>query len=82
MSTNIKRYVLIVEGCVEPSLAGPFKTAKARDSKARKIRNESGGENSNDGVFWLNVSDKGKVQVGAYTNGFMEGEPDFLGSEG
>jgi hypothetical protein len=78
---STKRFVLRVEGCVEPGIVGPYKTAKLRDAKARKIRNDSGGENSNDGVFWLNVTDNGKVQVGAYSNGFMEGQRGFPGSE-
>lgn len=78
---SVKRYVLHVEGCVEPRLVGPYKTAKGRDTAARNLRNDGGGENSQDGVFWLNVSDTGKVQVGAYTNGFMENEPGFPGSE-
>ena len=77
----IKRYVLHVQGCVEPHLAGPYRTAKSRDIVARKIRNEGGGENSNDGVFWLNLTD-GKIEVGAYSGGYMNGEPDFPGSEG
>jgi hypothetical protein len=73
----VKRLVLLVEGCVEPSLVGPYKTAKARDTKARTLRNA----NEDDGVFWLNVLEGNHVEVGAYSGGFMEGKEGFLGSE-
>jgi len=73
----MKRFVLQVEGGVEPMLVGPFKSAKKRDRSARKIRNA----NEEDGVFWLNVTSKGRVDLGAYTNGFMEDEEGFEGSE-
>jgi hypothetical protein len=75
---KVKRYVLHVAGCVDPYLVGPYASAKTRDAKAIKLRNED----EEDGVFWLNVDNKGNVLVGAYSGGFMEGQPDFPGSEG
>jgi hypothetical protein len=33
------------------------------------IRNENSDE---DAVFWLNVTNTGKVSIGPYTNAFME----------
>lgn len=72
-----RRYVLQIEGCVEPLLLGPFSSAKERDDRAKLERNL----HENDGVFWLNVSPDGEPEVGAYSNGFMEGEEGFGGSE-
>jgi len=79
-----KRYVLHVVGCVDPSLVGPYLTAKSRDMKAKKLRNadEDGGLFcSQNGIFWLNVTEKGEVTVGSYSGGFMDGIKGFNGSE-
>lgn len=73
-------YVLVVEGGVEPSLSNPFKSWEDRDKEAKKVRNEGvpsvifdgKGDPAENGVFWLDVSADGKVQVGSYSNGFME----------
>lgn len=70
-----KLYVLHVEGCIEPSVKGPFKNCKARDAKAKKLRNAD----EDDGVFWLDVKD-GKPIVGSYSGGFMEGISGFYGT--
>jgi hypothetical protein len=75
---KVKRYVLHVWGCVDPYLVGPFTTAKKRDAKAKRLRNAD----EEDGVFWLNVDSKGKIELGAYSGGFMDGERGFPGSEG
>jgi len=76
---SVKRYVLLVRGCVEPELVGPFASARYRDGAARRFNDSNG--NGQHGVFWLNVKG-GNVQVGAYSNGFMERQPGFPGSEG
>lgn len=73
-----KYFVLRVIGGVEPEVVGPFKTIKARDTKARTLSNRD----AEDGVFWMNVTNDGKVTVGSYSGGYMEGIRGFNGSEG
>lgn len=68
--SKTKHYVLFVFGCIDPSLRGPYTSCDKRDEAAKKIRNSEGDEN---GVFWLDVTDKGKVSVGSYSGAFMEG---------
>ena len=63
-------YVVHVVGCTDPELVGPYTTRKYRDNKARFIRNDNTDE---DAVFWLDVSSNGRVEIGAYSNAFMEG---------
>jgi hypothetical protein len=79
MAKKTTYYVLVVEGCVEPSLSDPFKSWLARDKEARRVCNEgvdNHGDTENNGVFWLDVTPDGKVEVGAYSNGFMEADED------
>jgi hypothetical protein len=70
-----KHFVVHVVGCTDPELVGPYTTSRYRDNKARFIRNDKG--NDEDGVFWLNVSNDGRVEIGAYSNGFIEGKKGF-----
>jgi hypothetical protein len=73
-------YVLVVEGGVEPSLSDPYKTEKARDKEAKRVRNEGVDEHSDpveNGVFWLDVTSDGKVEVGSFSGGFMEEAEGF-----
>jgi len=70
MAKKTTYYVLVVEGCVEPSLSDPFKSWLARDKEARRVRNfgvDNHGDTENNGVFWLDVTPDGKVEVGAYS---------------
>lgn len=53
-------------------------TRIGRDTKAKKLHNAD----EDDGVFWLNVTEKGEVTVGSFSGGFMEGIKGFNGSEG
>jgi hypothetical protein len=79
MAKKATYYVLVVEGGVEPSLSDPFKSWEDRDKEAKKVRNEGvdgQGDPEENGVFWLDVTADGKVQVGAYSNGFMESEDE------
>lgn len=62
-------YVVHVVGCTDPELVGPYTTKQYRNKKAKMIRNENSDE---DAVFWLNVTNTGKVSIGPYTNAFME----------
>ena len=67
-----KYYVLFVEGDIEPSLLGPYKTQKERDAKARELKiNEEGYANDENGIFWMDVTN-GVPEVGFYNGGFFE----------
>ena len=65
------RFILKIEGDVEPVLIGPYSDLE-RDVAAKAMRNASDGE---DGIFWLDL-DNGQVKVGSYSAGFMEGKND------
>lgn len=66
----MKYYLLIVEGDIEPFLIGAFRTAAERDCRAFKEKRKRGDE---DGIFMLNVPDRGHPKVDAYSGGFMDG---------
>ena len=63
-----KRLIVLVEGGVEPSFLGPFKSQQARNTAALERRNKS----DQDGIFWLNVYTNGKLEIGSYSAAFME----------
>ncbi len=66
-------FVVFVWGDVDPSLEGPFETEDERDAKAREIRRNEGDEN---GIYWLDLTESGKLEVGPYTGGFLDDEED------
>ena len=71
-SSPKKFYVLFVEGDIEPSLLGPYKTQNERDAKARELKiNEDGYANDENGIFWMDVT-HGVPEVGFYSGGFFE----------
>lgn len=65
----MKRYVLTVEGGVEPFLDGPFKTEKARFKRAKETHDES----DELAVFVLDIDAKGKPMVYAFLAGAFDG---------
>jgi len=62
------RYLLAVEGGVEPSVQGPYQTECERDHVAKQIRRR---QEEDDGLFWADIDDAAVLTVGAYTAGFF-----------
>ena len=67
-------YVLIVLGDIEPELRGPYRDAEDRDLAAKQHRKRDVSEN--DGIFWLDVGEHGKPEVGSYSGGFFDEESE------
>ena len=65
-------YLLHIWGDVEPAVLGPYETEKNRDRKARKLRLKDP-ENHN-GIFMLDVPDRGNPKAYAYRAGFLGDE--------
>ena len=68
-TVNIERYMVLVEGCVEPELHGPYDTDKDRLEAARDLWSEE----SEDCIFRLNIVN-GKPEVAPFSNMEMEDE--------
>lgn len=67
-----KRYLLSVEGGIEPQLHGPYLTEKSREEAARRIH--AGQDDATDAPFWLDVGAWGKPIVGTFSGRFWEDE--------
>jgi hypothetical protein len=67
-----KRYLLSVDGGIEPQLHGPYQTEKSRDAAARRIH--AGQDDATDALFWLDVGAWGKPIVGTFSGRFWEHE--------
>ena len=67
-SPDEDHYLLCIWGDIEPELLGPFKTAEARDGRARQLRQESGADH---GLFPLSTT-KGTPtpRIDCYSGGF------------
>ncbi len=63
-------YVLFVWGDVEPQLFGPYETVAQRDEKSHELRRKEGTDGG--GLYMLNVSVSGGVEVGTYTGTFFD----------
>lgn len=61
-------YLLVVEGGVEPSVIGPYRTSDERDRAAKQIH---GRQKEDDGLFWADLGKTAVLTVGAYTAGFF-----------
>ena len=70
-AAGTKFYLVTVSGCIEPqSPQGPYPTEEDRNNAAKFIHTEL---NENDaGPFWLDVSDKGVPNMGAYSGRFFQ----------
>ena len=64
-----ERYMVLVEGCVEPELHGPYDTDKDRLEAAR----DHWSEESEDCIFRLNIVN-GRPEVAPFSNLEMEDE--------
>lgn len=69
----MKRYILFVEGDVEPNVLGPYKSEAERDNVAKGLRNLHGDQH---GIYQLDVSDKGIPTTATWSSGFFEGSGD------
>ena len=68
---GMKYYLVKVCGCTDSeSPHGPWDNEKERDQAAKDMHKELDQEDA--GPFWLNISDKGVPNMGAYTNRFFE----------
>jgi len=64
-----KNYYLIeVEGGVEPTVHGPYKTRHERDNAAKPIRQ---GQEEDDGLFRADIDERGTLIVCSYMAGFF-----------
>lgn len=72
-------YTIFVWGDVEPEIFGPFDTEEERDEKSHEIRRKEGSDEG--GLYMLNVSASGNLEVGAYTGGFFD-QDDGLEEDG
>ncbi len=61
-------YLLEVEGGVEPTVHGPFRTTDERDNAAKQIRQR---QKEDDGLFWADIDGAGRLAVGSYRAGFF-----------
>ena len=62
------RYLLAVEGGIEPSVHGPYQTEDERNHAAKEIHRRQEG---NDSLFWADIDDAAVLTVGAYIAGFF-----------
>jgi len=62
------RYLLAVEGGVEPSVQGPYQTEDERDYATKQIRRR---QEEDGGLFWADIDEGAALTVGAYTAGFF-----------
>ena len=62
-------YLLFIWNDVEPKLLGPFKDAKTRDKKAKKLGNDFG---TTCGYFPIEVTKGSKIKIGCYSGAFFE----------
>lgn len=68
-------WLVIVCGDVEAELQGPFATDELRDVAAKKYRAQDGDE-SPDGIHWLDVDSQGIPSIGDYSGGFFDTDED------
>ena len=66
----IAAYVLEIEGDIEPTLHGPYKSTDTRDRAAKRIRAKD--EEGQNGIFALDLLTNRRVRVWAYSAGFLE----------
>jgi hypothetical protein len=62
------RYLLAVEGGVEPFVQGPYQTEHQRDQAAKVIRRK---QDEDDGLFWADIDEAAILTVGPYTAGLF-----------
>lgn len=67
-----KHYAIVMYGDVEPNTYGPYKTTEERDKKALSHRELHGDE---DGIYWARVTEKGELEIGAYSGAFFNEMP-------
>ena len=61
-------YLLEVEGGVEPTVHGPYRTKHERDNAAKQIRRR---QQEGDCLFRADIDEVGTLVVGTYTAGFF-----------
>ena len=61
-------YLLEIEGGVEPTVHGPYRTKHERDNAAKEIRRSQQGDDS---LFWADTDEAGTLVVGTYRAGFF-----------
>ena len=64
-----ERYLVIVEGDVDPSLRGPYSTEERRDRAALRHRRQD--PEMRDGIFKLNIRTGRRPQFSTYSGGFF-----------
>ena len=69
---NVKKYLLVVWGDVEPEILGPYDDEESRGARAIEIRREHG---DGHGIFRLSAEAIGAIEVSAFSNGFFREPP-------
>ena len=64
----MKKYLVRVQGDVQPSLKGPYKTESSRVRAARRIHRRT----PQDGVYWLDTALDGTPLIGAFSASKIE----------
>lgn len=68
------KYLVVVVEDVEPEIKGPYKTENEREQAAKNHRRED--EDKSDGIYPLDISEKAKPAIGAYSGGFLDGDEE------
>lgn len=71
---QIQFYAVPVEGCVEPSLRGPYSSNEERFKVALEIRKKQ--DNEGDALFWLDIDSRGNPTIGSFSSGELGGDDD------
>ncbi len=75
----VAAYVLEIVDDIEPTLRGPYKNTDTRDRAAKRLRKKDAGKEN--GIFALDMMNNGKIQVWAYSAGFLDGTFDESGRD-
>lgn len=70
----MKHYLIKVIGDVEPEIAGPMASGEEVLQAAIEHRKTDG--DLHDGLFWLNIDEKGVPVIGAFSGGDLDEKED------
>ena len=67
---NVKKFLLVVWGDVEPEILGPYDDEETLEARAVELKREHGNAR---GIFRLGAEVIGAIEVSSFSNGFTEG---------
>ncbi len=65
----MKYYLLVIWGCIDPAVKGPFESEETRDKAAVDFYIENGDEH---GLFRMDTLEDGSVDVWPFSGSFFE----------